>query len=379
MTLLAHRVPAALSCLLAAIAVPSLSQAQTAPTGSLDADDRARAEAEAAETDAASYPRLVWGLAAEVQNDLTFSSTDPAAELNDLSPTLGAALGLELREGTGLYAGLVLEPVFDPVDDRVFEDLGLYAEELFLAAEAFGAGFVAGKFNPAFGLAWDAAPGLYGADFAEDYELTERLGGAMSFSLPGVEDGPLLTLSAFIADDTVLSESLLENRGRTRRADGGASNDDAPSFAAALEGELRSGLGYVVGARWQQAGRGDAGDEFGVSGGLTYGFELAGGEVEGVAELAWFDGLDAGPDDVLYGTLGGAYATGPWTVSAVYALREAEAAPMDHLLTASVEYALTDEVVVAAGYRFGEEGGETSHTAGLLLVVEFGGAVPLRR
>ena len=42
----------------------------------------------------------------------------------------------------------------------------------------------AGKFNPAFGLGFDLAPGIYGEDHPEDYELTERIGfgGSVTFA-----------------------------------------------------------------------------------------------------------------------------------------------------------------------------------------------------
>jgi hypothetical protein len=32
-----------------------------------------------------------------------------------------------------------------------------------------------GKLNPGFGVAWDKAPGIYGTDLAEDYEISERI------------------------------------------------------------------------------------------------------------------------------------------------------------------------------------------------------------
>lgn len=32
-----------------------------------------------------------------------------------------------------------------------------------------------GKLNPGFGIAWDKAPGIYGTDLAEDYEISERI------------------------------------------------------------------------------------------------------------------------------------------------------------------------------------------------------------
>ena len=83
----------------------------------------------------------------------------------------------------------MFEPVQDPDpgDDRFLEDHGLYAEELFVNYETGHFAGYAGKFNPSFGTAWDLAPGIFGTDLAEDYEITERigLGGALKFGGEG--------------------------------------------------------------------------------------------------------------------------------------------------------------------------------------------------
>ena len=59
-------------------------------------------------------------------------------------------------------------------------------------------------------------------DFAEDYELAERLGGGVEIALPDIGFGQhSLTATVFLADTSVLSESIFVNRGRTRLASGG--------------------------------------------------------------------------------------------------------------------------------------------------------------
>ncbi|PWE28102.1 hypothetical protein DDZ14_19180 [Maritimibacter sp. 55A14] len=310
--------------------------------------------------------------AVELENDYTFDADDPAAELNDFFATIEGALALEVAPGSGVYATLVLEPIDDPVDDRFLEDHGLYAEELYVAHDFGAAAVKLGKFNPAFGVAWDAAPGIYGVDFAEDYELTERVGLGLDIPLGGAGEHQL-SLAAFFADTSFLSDSVIESRGQLDRSDGGASNTESPESASA---ELSGSLGeaaYNLGLRHQKRGRGDAGDETGVVLGLSRPLALGGAEVTVLGELAWFENFDGGPDEAVYGTLGlEADIAGPAVLSAVYAVRDAENADTDHLATVTADFELAEGLTLGAGYRYGREGGGDSHTLGALLVYEFG-------
>ncbi|MEM1300904.1 MAG: hypothetical protein AAGH68_16665, partial [Pseudomonadota bacterium] len=123
-----------------------------------------------------SYPRFSAGFELEVQSDQTFSSTDPAAEINNTTATIEAGLSFEITSSTSLNSTILFEQVLDPTDDSFFEDHGLYVEELFLAHEVEGVTLTLGKFNVAFG---SEIPGLYGDTFTEDYEINEKLGGSI--------------------------------------------------------------------------------------------------------------------------------------------------------------------------------------------------------
>lgn len=321
-----------------------------------------------------SYPRLEGGVTVEIENDFTFDSTDPAADgTDDLFTTTEAGLALLFSERSSLNATILLEPIRDPApfEDREFEDHGLYAEELYLRHDFGAFAIAAGKFDPGFGFAWDLAPGVFGVDFAEDYELTERLGAAVEIPL-GLGGGEaVFTLAAFAADRTFLSDSLIANRGDLDEADGGVSNTDAPeSFVASLAGEA-GGVSWTVAARRQAEGDGDADDEWGFVGGLVapIGGDLG---IEAIAEAAVFPEFDGGPESALYLTLGLSAPVGPVTLSAVYALREVESAPTDHLATVSAEYEIAEGATVAAAWRYGREASEDNHTFGLLFVYEFG-------
>lgn len=320
-----------------------------------------------------SYPSFSADFVFEVQSDQTFSSTDPAAEINNTFATFEAALQLSIASGASINASLVFEPVIDPVDDSFFEDHGLYVEELYFAYEVEGVTLTLGKFNPAFGEAWDTAPGLYGVDFAEDYELTERLGAGIAIPFDAFDGEHELSLAIFAADTTALSDSVIQNRGLTRSNSGGVSNTQSPESAAlAIAGGIGD-TGYNVGLQYQSKGDGDTDDQFGFVVGVNQAIpfsEDSGAEV--LAEIAYFPNSDGGPDSALFGTLGAAVPVGPVTLSGVYSVRDVDNVPTDHLGTVSAEMELVDGLTAGLGYRFGREGGETSHTVGALLVYEIG-------
>lgn len=323
------------------------------------------------------FPKFTADFSVELESDYTFSSTDPAAELIDTYATIGAGLSLEFETGTSLNASLVFEPVLDPVDDRFFEDHGLYVEELFLQQEVEGVVFKLGKFNPLFGAAWDLAPGIYGSGFAEDYELTERIGGeiALPFDAMGAEHE--LTVAVFAADTTALSESVFQDRGLTRSGSGGVSNTRSPeSFAFSLAGAFGD-TGYNLGLQYQSKGTGDTHDQSGVVFGLTQAVPIGDdAAMELLAEAAYFPHFDGAEESALIGTIGAAAPIGPVTLSGVYAVRDVEAADTDHLATTTVDFEIYDGVSAGIGYRFGREGGESSHTVGFLIGYEFGVSYP---
>ena len=320
-----------------------------------------------------TYPKFSADFVVEIENDYTFSSTDPSAELNDTFTTTEGALSLELAKGTSINATVLLEPVQDADNDRFFDDHGLYAEELFLYQDFGSAALTLGKFNPAFGAAWDIAPGIFGVDFAEDYEITERLGGALSIPFDAAGGAHEFTFAAFFADVTVLSNSAFQDRGRTRSQDGGVSNTQSPeSFAFSVAGAFGD-TGYNAGLQYQSRGEGDAFDQSGVVLGLTQEVSLGGDSaVELLAEAAYFPHFDGAEESALITTLGAAAPVGPVTLSGVYALRDLEGAPADHLATATAEIDLFDGLNAGIGYRYGREESETNHTLGVLLVYEFG-------
>lgn len=342
--------------------------------------------AAAAEARADDAPPVRWDVAVEVEADHAYRADDPALETSDLYPTVEPELRVRLAPGFALYAHGVLEPVRDlrPREDRAFADLGLYLEDLSVEVDRAPLVARAGKFTPRFGIAWDLAPGVFGTDFAEDYELSERIGIEAGIAFGGAETGThSITASAFFLDDTPLSRSLFTDRGRTRRADGGPSNTGDPSsFVLAVDGEKVmgiEGLAYRVAVLRQARGSGAAADETGVSAGLVFDLPLGRGIsltplVEAVL-LSDAGGIDG--DDIAYFTAGGTLAWEAWSVAASMTARKADLGGMrhdDYLAAASIGYAFADDLSLALGWSRRREAGIESDTVGLLFTWAFGGA-----
>ena len=71
--------------------------------------------------------------------------------------------------------GQIQQPAIED-DDRVFDDLGLFVEVLTLDYETAAVHLSGGKMAVNFGTAWDATPGVYGTDLAEEHEMAENIG-----------------------------------------------------------------------------------------------------------------------------------------------------------------------------------------------------------
>jgi hypothetical protein len=287
----------------------------------------------------------------------------------DLTPsdhhlTVEPTFSFGLSEHFSIESGFVLEPISDPRPGRDgwFDDEGLYVETLFLRWDRGLFSLRAGKFNPAFGVAWDLAPGIYGVDLAEDYEITERIGfgGTIEFG-SGSGGRHFVGADAFFVDTSPLSRSLIHDRGRTRRSDGGPSNTVSPeSFSLTLRGgeiPRLPGLTYNLGFANQQ--RADAGGrtERDVVAGITYGFSpLEVLEIELLSEYAHLHNAGGEVEHRHYFTQSAAAYWAGWNIALSYTgrwiHRPGDTKQRDFLFQASAGYAWE----IGVGGRFGELG-----------------------
>jgi hypothetical protein len=227
----------------------------------------------------ASYPNLRGSILIEFQNDGFYRSSDPSWELNDLYLTVEPGFSLEITPQFSIESALVFEPVLplEPGENRFFANQGLFVEQLYLDWHRGRFSLHGGKFNPEFGIAWHAAPGIWGTDFAEAcYEITERIGLGGDVEVGNERFGNhVLGADVFTIDTSPLSDSLITRRGRfPQDLDWPGNTGTLDSFAITAQGgriPALPGLSYSLGfARFQ--GGGEARTELDYAAALTYAF-----------------------------------------------------------------------------------------------------------
>lgn len=242
-------------------------------------------------------------------------------------------------------------------------------------------------------------PGLHGTDLAENYELTERLGGGASYSFEAAGLSNRMQASAFTVDRTILSESLFSNRGRVSLDDGGAGNTKGvSSVAVALDGCLgaevdscydEGSFGYQLAARYQKGGADSDGDEIGILGSLNKSISISDGTTLRLfGEAAWFRNFEGSADDAIALTASAAIEVGRATYSVAYSqqteLVAGGADASEYLVDATAMYDLGESISmigetwsVGTGYTFDRADGEDVQVVGLKLSSEFGARIPL--
>ncbi|NJM35576.1 MAG: hypothetical protein HC850_13735, partial [Rhodomicrobium sp.] len=336
------------------------------------------------------YPYLKGEVSIEFQYDNVFDADNPDSEISDAYNTTEVAVGAYFNRHFSLQSTLVFEPVLDPGpgEDRFFSDHGLYAEELYAKFDFSPFSLKLGKFNPAFGKAWDVTPGVYGTDLAEDYELTERVGLAVEVAKDKTVAGDVtMTASAFFADTSELSDSVFTERGKISLADGGLSNtEELDSFALAIEGKDipgLAGLSYNFGYVHQSGGVFDIDDQNGFVAGLQLDKTYNGVALTWIGEVAYFDYAGDFFEDgdfvetLWYYTLGAQAKIDKYNIAIAYTGRNSEQLSgiehEDYQFQISAGMDLPDGWTVDIGYRLLEEQDEESHTVGVLFAktIEF--------
>lgn len=117
-----------------------------------------------------------------------------------------------------------------------FDEMGFIVEELKAHFQNDDIKLFAGKFDPTFGNVHRKTKriGVFTGQFAEDYNLREKIGLGATALLEGSQ----ITFNTFFNDNTDLSRSALSDRGRDRRNNGYAGNTSTiSSYSIAMEGE----------------------------------------------------------------------------------------------------------------------------------------------
>lgn len=334
----------------------------------------------AAAADAVSE-RISGEIAFELQDDWNYRSDDRGNLNNHLYPTIEPSVTFQIAPGWSISTVAVMEPVGDPAqfENRVFEDIGLYIEDLYVEYAGERLGGQAGKLNPGFGVAWDMTPGLYGTDLAEDYETSERIGIVGSWAVgQGRYGNHTVSASTFFADTTILSESALRGRGDNREEDGGVSNTETfESFMVALNGEdlpLPGKPGYHLSYMKQAAGRGDTADENSFAAAVFASFDLGNSVsfdplVEAVRQINQ-SGVTG--QDRFYLTVGGQFSWSGWNIAASVTERYTDnvtaANNTDTHFQVSAGYSFDFGLSIDVGWKVSEDAGVETRTLGALAV-----------
>jgi hypothetical protein len=333
-------------------------------------------------------PQISAEVVHEIQNEYTTDADDPSIEgYNNLFYRSEVAPTLQFNENFYLDGVAVFETIQDRDLNKsnFFDNEGVFIEEIKLNYEHGAWSAFAGKFNPAFGIAWDYR-GIWGEDFAEDYEITERIGfgGGYVFDTPQY-GAHALTASTFFADTSFLSQSKITDRGDLSKSDGGASNTESfESFAVSLDGENLGGvdgLYYKIGYQNQAEGDADieADRQTGVA--LTMGHAMPLTDrvaLDGLVEYAIINNVDSADVDSDYITASLITTMDDaWNVTASYTGRDIEAAGAadddDYLFQISGGYDFGQGTTAEIGYRTAEESGNDTNIIGGLVrhIVEF--------
>lgn len=346
------------------------------------------ATASVAQTRAEKPAWLEIKIPVELQNDYDYASDTPGNERNNLFVSIEPEATFHVLPVPGLsvFAHGVLEQVADasPNEDRYFEDQGFFIEDLFLRYETGRFVFRGGKMNPGFGMAWDTAPGIYGTDMAEDYEVSERiaLSGTVNADLEKLGKHAV-TAGTFFLDTSPLQNTIVsKSRGTLGRSDGGVSNTgDFSSFNVAVDGGEFSGapaLQYHLGFVYQANGVDTAQNEKGYAAGLSNRFDLGGDmALTPLIEVVRLDDQGGTANkDRTYATLSFLGEWKSWNVALATTRRrtkEAGAATVsDYQYQASLGYAFESGLTADFGWKRLKESGAITDRIGLLFTYEFG-------
>lgn len=318
-----------------------------------------------------SYPSFSHSIVAELQGERTTSSdVTPNEDNNNVFWRTEYYPTLSFNKQVSLTAVAVLEPVkgIDPTKDNYFKHEGAYFEELKLQYDGENWGAFGGKIHPSFGKAWDWGRGIWGEDFAEDYEIvgTNGVGGYTSFGSETAGEHRL-EASLFTQDRSILSKSVFTSTPRVKLSDGGSANTNSlSSYAVSVDGENSFGvksLGYHIGyASLADADKDPAdSDSKGFTANLSYTASLGNAFASDLlAEYAAISNAGGGPDDAKYVTLSAVnHIMESWLLTASWTGRTLEVSGGsdvdDSLFQLTGGYDFGEGLTAEAGWRTAEE------------------------
>jgi hypothetical protein len=345
---------------------------------------------------------VVWGgtLLLTLQSDQTLNKAGGVKPFNNTYTEPELETFLNIGQHFAINSLVKMEQVRTVTDTSAFRSEGLWVDQLYGTVSFDPVEVYGGKIHPRFGVAWDATPGLYGTDFAEDYELTEKIGvgAAVTAHAAGIHR---LSAESFFNDTSFLSNSLFSRPsitddkvlrpGRAHLSDGGPGNTgELDNFAVSLGGyniPHLKGFSYNLGWSRLKRSNEDEQNQNALVAGFAWEYPLT-SRITIVPLLEYAHVSNQGGADVTadYITAGVAAELGlGWSVSAHATVRpidddEAGDEYTDHLAGFSVGYdlgsrlkkisPLLDGLALEAGYKHERAARENLNTIGALLAYE---------
>ncbi|MEM1274350.1 MAG: hypothetical protein AAGF88_11070 [Pseudomonadota bacterium] len=330
------------------------------------------------------FPRVGGNIIFRLGYNGDYNSDPPLIETQDVFLDMIASPVFHFSERLRFNTEVRMETIVPPVDDRVFEDEGIFARILQLEYDVTDRLSIhAGKMTPDFARASFWVPGMFGNSYNREIELIDQVGFGGSYRFGG-RGNHTLSFNTFFEDTSFTSASLINNRGGTSLEDGGASNTESfESFAFSLEGsdiERFPGLTYNLGYVHRAQGVDGVADENGVVVSLMQSFDTTRGENWTlIGELAALENFEGSADDIVYASAGVVYRQDRWMSisSGTFRPRNVENGEDfddDYTLQLSVEYDLGQGWSAAIGHEWNRESGADNQTLGLRLsrVIDLG-------
>jgi hypothetical protein len=340
-------------------------------------------------------PCIAYELSIETNAEAIFVRKPEKSETVKVGLSDSLTLTATPVENFNVVADFVLEPVGDAEVGKVnvFEDIGISNDELYVDYTADVFYLQLGKFTPEFSLASAELGGNHGSDFASAFDASESWAFLSAINFEGAGINHRLSAAAFTRDRTVLSESLITNRGRTRLSDGGAGN--AKGFASAQlmwdgcagaeaadcwsDGET----GYRLGARWQKKGAVNddiehPNDELAFTAAAFRKVDMGVHSLKVFAEADYSPSVFGSPDKLLVGTLGLELAADPVTYYAAFSVQNFNSrganSKTGFALDLAADYSFAENWTLSAGYAFVDTGDdEAAHYLDLSVKLELSG------
>lgn len=267
-------------------------------------------------------------------------------------------------------------------NNRLFKDHPLLVEQLTLNYDRDHFLVYVGKFNPVIGFNYHDFPGIYGYQTIEGYSIREKigLGGALKYHAGNYGDHKL-DFSTFIADRTILSDSIMFKRGRTTKEKGGVSNSESLSYAISMSGSnfyslnnnIVEGLSYRLGYAKQAADINSKYDETRHSISFAYRHQLS---KELIAKLL-FEYMNINhlngeeKHNRSHNTLALKLSYKKWNIGSSYSYiknkKDASKHPNDNVFQISAGYIFDNNIGFDIGYQRKLEENKKTKRTGLLL------------